>query len=76
MGTLFSWLKRHLVGLLVGSIVGSIAGGIVGIIVGVIVGLIFFDGGASIAVALVLMEIGHVIGAVIGVRIRHRSHRA
>ncbi len=67
MGSLFSWLKRNIVGL----VVGSIAGGIVGITVGAIVGFIFFDGAASIAVALVFMEIGHIIGAVIGARIRH-----
>ena len=71
MRKFFSWLKRHIVGV----IVGSIAGGIVGAIVGGIVGLIFFGVGGSIAVALVLFEIGSIIGGLIGVRIRHLSQR-
>ena len=75
MGKLFSWLKRNILRLIVGSVVGSIIGGIGGVIVGVIVGLIFFDGGASIAVVLVFVEIGNVIGGVTGATIRRRSQR-
>ena len=68
MGRLFSWLKR----LIVGSVVGSIVGGIVGAIVGVIVGFIFFGVGGTIAVALVLFEVGSIIGGVTAAWIRRR----
>ena len=75
MDKLLSWLKRNLLRLVVGSIVGSIVGGIFGAIVGAIVGFVFFGGGATIAVVLVLMEIGSVTGGLIGAWIRRRSQR-